>query len=33
MSIEEYKSQKNQFYKDGWYMRIENNGWRPVKFK
>jgi hypothetical protein len=30
MFLKDYKNEK--VYHDGWYLRLENNGWRPLQY-
>lgn len=32
LPYQEYLQSQKKHAKNGWYLRIDNNGWRPVKF-
>lgn len=33
VTYEEFKKNKEDYQNEGWYLRIDNNGWRPISHK
>lgn len=29
--MQNYKNRKEEYEEEGWYLRSDNNGWRPVQ--